>query len=174
MQSYANFMHTVNLHSGCSLFVSNDMTAIRRQLIEIICVLWFVTFESWQGVVQFSDSIFSLHEEINSYYWPWCKPTGNTFQTNYSLSHWFACGVSFTIFPDYLVIYALIKCTGAFQSSVRTLVLLWLNMLETDKNWNDSLRAARKREVLSVKTCFVCLIFFPFSPWKAGVQLMNS
>ncbi len=67
-----------------------------------------VTFESWQGVVQFTDSIFPLHGEINCYYWPWCKPTGNTFQTNYSLSGWFACGVSFTIFPDYLMIYALI------------------------------------------------------------------
>lgn len=34
-------------------------------------------------------------------------------------------------------------------------------MSETEKNWNDSLRAAGKREVLSVKTCFVCRIFFP-------------
>lgn len=67
-----------------------------------------VTFESWQGAVQFGDSIFPLCEEINSYYWPWCKPTGNTFQTNHSGCQWFACGVSFTIFPDYLMIYALI------------------------------------------------------------------
>lgn len=37
MQSYANFMRTVNLHSSRSLLVSEDMTAIRRQLIEIIC-----------------------------------------------------------------------------------------------------------------------------------------
>lgn len=38
MQSYANFMHTVNLHSGRSSSVSKDATAIRRQLIEIICL----------------------------------------------------------------------------------------------------------------------------------------
>lgn len=63
---------------------------------------------SWQGVVQFSDRIFSLHGKINCYYWPWCKPAGDTFQTNYSLSWRFAYGVSFTIFSDYLMIYALI------------------------------------------------------------------
>lgn len=119
-----------------------------------------LTFESWQGVVHFSDSIFSLHGEINWFYWPWCKPTGVTFQTNYSLPRWFACGVSFTIFPDYLMIYTLIECTGAYQSNMRTIPLQWLNMPETEKNWNDSLRTTGKREVLSVKTCFVCRIFF--------------
>jgi len=43
---------------------------------------------------------------------------------------------------------------------MRTTHLQWLNMSETEKNWNDSLRAAGEREVLSVKTCIVCTIFF--------------
>ncbi len=51
---------------------------------------------------------------------------------------------------------------------MRTIPLQWLNMSETEKNWNDSLRAAGKREVLSVKTCFVCRIFF--SPSLLGRQ----
>lgn len=41
MQNYANFMHPVNLHSGRPLFLSLHMTAIRWQLIETVCVLWF-------------------------------------------------------------------------------------------------------------------------------------
>lgn len=115
-------------------------------------------FESWQGAVQFDDSILSLHEEINSYYWPWCKPMGNTFQTNYSLPQWFACGVSFIIFPDYQMIYALA------QRPIKAIHIAYLyNDLtcRREKKRNDSLRAAVKREDLSVKTCFVCRIFFP-------------
>lgn len=69
MQSYANFMHTVNLHSGCSSFISKDMTAIRQQLIEIITFYDSVTFElTGSCTVQFSDRIFSLHGYRNSSY----------------------------------------------------------------------------------------------------------
>lgn len=53
MQNYANFMHTVNLHSGRSSFISKDMTAIRQQLIEIMAFYDSVTFEltiQWQNI----------------------------------------------------------------------------------------------------------------------------
>lgn len=49
-----------------------------------------VTLGSWQGVVQCSDSIFSLLAEINCYYWPRCKPAGDTFQTKL-LAIWVIC-----------------------------------------------------------------------------------
>lgn len=48
-----------------------------------------------------------------------------------------------------------------FQSNIGAVPLRWRNMSETEtENWNDSLKAAGKRGILSVKTCFVCRIFF--------------
>lgn len=93
--------------------------------VAILCSfhhVWLQLDDNWLKPFAFYDSvasesrrsvcaigwqyIFTARAEINSYYWPWCKPTGNTFQTSSSLAPQFACGTSFTIFPDCFVTFA--------------------------------------------------------------------
>lgn len=168
MQSYANFMHTVNLHGGRSSFISKDMTAIRWQLIEIICVLWFGYFWELDSVLYNSLTVcFHCMQRLTANIDPDANQRVCTFQTSRSLARRFARALSFTISPDCLMIYALYNAQGAFKDTCVPYLCSDLTCLR-QRNWSDSLRAAGKRDDLSVKTCFVCRIFFPFSPWKAG------
>lgn len=85
---------------------------------------WLKPFAFYDSVARdgvfarLGDSIFSLRGgEINSYYWPWCKPTGDTSQTSSSLAPWFACGASFTIFPDCFQIFQKTSRVGPLKAT---------------------------------------------------------
>lgn len=92
--------------------------------VAVLCsfhYIWLQLDDNWLKPFAFYDSvarvsrrgvctigwqyIFTARGEINSYYWPWCKPTGDTSQTSSSLAPWFAFGASFTIFPDCFLIF---------------------------------------------------------------------
>lgn len=129
-----------------------------------------VTFQGWQGVVQFSDSIFSPHAEINCYYWPWHKPAGDTFQTNclrtvsvicmwrviYHIS-WSSTDLSFNINPQHKAAWVPYLNSGFNASQDRNSTWWFKGWREEEKNW----RSLICYDLLCVLEIFFSASFLP-------------
>lgn len=159
MQSYANFMHTVNLHSSRSLLVSEDMTAIRRQLIEIICVLWFGYFWGLTGCCAVTV-YFHCTRRLTAIIDPDANQRVIHFKqtTRYLPDLHVVCHLKYSLITSWFVL--LYNAQEPFKAMCIPYLHSDLTCRRRRKIWNDSLRAAGKSKVLSVKTCFVCRIFF--------------
>lgn len=134
--------------------------------VAVLCsfhYVWLQLDDNWLKPFAFYDSvacgrrrgvsmigwqyIFAALGEINSYYWPCCKPTGDTSQTSSSLAPWFACGTSFTIFPWLLPDFSR-ETSGVGPLKARRMPLPFLRGVEHKTKW-------WLREVSSVKIFLV-------------------